>query len=79
MPESDQKSKYYNLMVGQVKTYLKHLSELQGNDPLLMFNQLDQYLQTICVVLGQSEFYPIRVNKLAMIALFKIINTSIYN
>lgn len=66
-------------MVGQVKTFLKHLSELQGTDPLLMFNNLDQYLQIVCSVLGQSDIYPIRVNKLAMIALFKVINTSIYN
>ncbi len=28
LPESEQKTKFYNLMVGQVKTFLKHLSEL---------------------------------------------------
>ncbi len=28
LPESELKQKYYNLMVGQVKTFLKHLSEL---------------------------------------------------
>lgn len=35
-------------MVGQVKTFLRHLSELQSSEPLLMFNTLDQYLQIIC-------------------------------
>ena len=30
-------------------------------------------------MLGNSTIYPHRVNKLAMIALYRILNTSIYN
>ena len=45
IPENnEQKKVYYNLMVGQVKNFLKHLSELQSAEALLMFNTLDQYL-----------------------------------
>ena len=31
-------------MISQVKNFLKHLSELQAAEALLMFNTLDQYL-----------------------------------
>jgi len=31
-------------MISQVKNFLKHLSELQHAEALLMFNTLDQYL-----------------------------------
>jgi hypothetical protein len=44
-----------------------------------MFNTLDQYLQIICQVIYKSETYPNRVNKLVMIALYRVINTNIYN
>ena len=30
-------------------------------------------------MLGSSERYPARVNKIAMIALYRVINTTIYN
>jgi len=44
-----------------------------------MFNTLDQFLQSICQVLGSSDVYSARVCKLAMIALYRIINTQEYN
>jgi len=49
IPDSnEQKKVYYGLMISQVKNFLKHLSELQAAEALLMFNTLDQYLQIIC-------------------------------
>jgi len=49
IPDSnEQKKVYYGLMTSQVKNFLKHLSELQAAEALLMFNTLDQYLQIIC-------------------------------
>jgi hypothetical protein len=65
--------------VGQVKTFLKHLSELQHAEALIMFNSLDQFLQVLAQILFRSEMYPQRLNKLAIIALFRIVNTAIYN
>lgn len=41
---NEQKKVYYGLMISQVKNFLKHLSELQAAEALLMFNTLDQYL-----------------------------------
>jgi hypothetical protein len=62
-----------------VKTFLKHLSELQHAEALLMFNTLDNFLQVLAQILFRSDIYPTRVIKLAMISLFRIVNTSIYN
>jgi hypothetical protein len=69
------KQQYISLLEAQVKTFLKHLSELQNAQTLLMFNTLDQFLQSICQVLGSSDVYSARVCKLAMIALYRVINT----
>ena len=44
LPDGDLKQKYFDLLVNQVKTFLKHLSELQHGEGLLMFNTLDQFL-----------------------------------
>ena len=80
IPENNEiKKMYYDLMIGQVKNFLKHLSELQAAEALLMFNSLDQYLQIICQIVGRSELYPTRINRLALIALYRVINTKIYN
>ena len=76
---NEQKKVYYGLMTSQVKNFLKHLSELQAAEALLMFNTLDQYLQIICQIIGRSELYPTRINRLALIALYRVINTKIYN
>ena len=44
-----------------------------------MFNSLDSYLQILAQILFRSEIYPIRVQKLALIAIFKVVNVNIYN
>jgi len=67
------------MLVGQVKTFTKHLSELQSGEALLMFNTLDQFLKILAQILFRSEIYPERVNKLALIAIFRVVNTTIYN
>ena len=66
-------------MVTQVKTLLKKLSEVQSNDAFLMFNSLDIFLQILARLLFRSELYPTRVNKLALISVYRIVNTNIYN
>ena len=38
------KEKFGELLVSQVKTFLKNLGTLQFSEPLLMFSSLDQYL-----------------------------------
>jgi len=44
LPDSDDKEKFSELLVSQVKTFLKNLCTLQSSEPLLMFNSLDEYL-----------------------------------
>ena len=41
MPDCPEKQKFKQILVGQVKTFLKRLSDLQAFEPLLMFNSLD--------------------------------------
>ena len=79
MPESTERQKYFDLLLNQVKTFLKHLSELQHAEALLMFSTLDSFLQVIAQILFRSDIYPTRVNKLALISLYRIVNTAVYN
>ena len=44
-----------------------------------MFNSLDQYLQILARVLHQHGMYTVRVQKLALIATFKVVNVDIFN
>lgn len=44
-----------------------------------MFTCLDKFLQVLARILYRSEIYPTRVNKLTIFALYRIVNTSIYN
>ncbi len=62
-----------------MKTFLKNLCTLQSAEPLLMFNSLDQYLQILALILHRNEMYPVRVNKLALIATFKVVNVDCFN
>ena len=43
-PASPQKEKFYEILVSQVKTFLKHLSDIQHSESLLMYNTLDRYV-----------------------------------
>lgn len=62
-----------------MKTFLKNLCSLQSSEPLIMFNSLDQYLQILAQILVRNELYPMRVNKLALIATFKVVNVACFN
>jgi hypothetical protein len=44
-----------------------------------MYNTIDQYLMILARILFRSEIYPLRINKLALIAVFKVVNTDVYN
>ena len=79
LPDSPDKEKYNQIIMTQVKTFLKNLCSLQAVEPFLMFNSLDQYLQILARVLHRSEIYPTRVNKLALIATFKVVNVDCFN
>lgn len=78
-PDSADKEKYREILVCQVKTFLKNLCSLQSNEPLLMFNSLDQYLQILARILHGNQIYPTRVKKLALIATFKVVNVDCFN
>jgi hypothetical protein len=68
-----------DLLCNQIKTFVKHLSDLQYNEALLMFNSLDKFLQVLARILYRSEIYPSKVNKLVIFGLYRVVNTSIYN
>jgi len=76
---SETRTKVFELVVSQVKTHVKHLSELQYAEALLMFNSLDKFLTILAQLLFKSELYPVRVNKLCLISLYRVVNTAIYN
>lgn len=73
------KEKFGELLVSQVKTFLKNLCTLQSSEPLLMFSSLDQYLMILARIIQYNEIYPTRVNKLALIATFKVVNVDCFN
>ena len=77
--DTPDKEKFGELLVSQVKTFLKNLCTLQSSEPLLMFSSLDKYLQILARILHRNEIYPTRVNKLALIATFKVVNVDCFN
>ena len=44
-----------------------------------MFNSLDVYLQILARIINRNGIYPARVNKLALIATFKVVNVDCFN
>jgi len=79
LADSRDKEQQGELLVGQVKTFLKNLCTLQSSEPLLMFSSLDQYLQILARILHRQEVYGVRVQKLALIAVFKVVNVDCFN
>lgn len=78
-PNTPQKTQIFENFVAYVKTLLKKLSEIQTAEAFLMYNSLDVYLQILAQILFRSEVYPSRINKLALIAIYRVVNTNIYN
>ena len=44
-----------------------------------MFSSLDQYLQILARITHRHSIYPVRVQKLALIATFKVVNVDCFN
>lgn len=44
-----------------------------------MFGSLDQYLQILARILHRHDVYPVRVQKLALYATFKVVNVNCFN
>ena len=44
-----------------------------------MFSSLDQYLQVLARITHRHGIYPVRVQKLALISLFKVVNVEFFN
>lgn len=47
VPASPEKDKFYEILVSQVKTFLRHLSDIQHSESLLLFSTLDRYIQIL--------------------------------
>lgn len=73
------KEMFAEILVGQVKNFIKALCKLQEGEPFLMFNSIDQYLQVLARVLHRAELYPERTQKLAMLAIYKVVNVDLLN
>jgi hypothetical protein len=67
------------ILLSQVKMFIKYLSELQYNENLLMFNSLDEFILVLSRILYQSQLYPSKICKMSLFALYRVVNTSIYN
>ena len=76
---SDKDQLLEEILLPQVKSFLRKLSELQENDNFLMYNTLDKYLNILASLLGNSDIYNERINKLTLIATYRVIKTDIYN
>lgn len=62
-----------------MKTFLKYISDLAYSEALLMYKILDEYIQALAQILFRSDLYNERSIKLALYALFRVLNTQIYN
>ena len=44
-----------------------------------MYNKIDEYLLILCQLMDKSEMFSERVNRLTLIATFRVVKTDIYN
>ncbi len=71
--------KFYDLFEKQIKGLLKLITDLQSAEPLIVFDSLGLYIETIAQILFRGNIHNERVKKLALFALYKIVNMDVYN
>ena len=80
MPDfAEKKQLMEDILIPQVKSFLKKLSDLQESDNFLMYNTLDKYLGILANILYNSEIYNERISKLTLIDTFRVVKTDVYN
>lgn len=68
-------SKYYSI----IKTLITQLSDFQYAEPLSFHSCLKEYLETVIQILLQSHKFNEECQKVALISIYKVINTIVYN
>jgi hypothetical protein len=71
--------KFYDLFEKQIKGLLKLTTDLQSAEPLIVFDSLGLYIETIAHILFRGSIHNERVKKLALFALYKVVNIDVYN
>ena len=67
--------KYYSW----VKNLIKKLSDLQYSEPLLFYTSLKQYMELWITILVKKDSYDEKCHKVAMLAIYRVVNSMIYN
>jgi hypothetical protein len=68
-----------NNYYGSIKSLLVKLSDFQYAEPLVFHTSLKQYLQTVIQILIQSDKFDEKWQKAALVAIYKVVNTVVYN
>lgn len=71
--------KFYDLFEKQIKILLKLICDLQYAEPLIVFDSLGLYIETLAQILFKGLLHNDRVKKLALFALYRVVNVDIYN
>lgn len=76
LPEAQ---KFYEIFEKQIKCLLKLTSDLQYAEPLIIFDSLGYYIETLAQILFKGNLHNERVKKLVLFALYRVVNVEIYN
>jgi len=68
-----------NFILKEIKTLLKHLSELQQNEPMILFDSLAPYIETCAKILYNSSVFSKKIRTLALLSLYRVLTTNVYN
>lgn len=52
---------------------------MQFTEPLIMYDSLGLYLETVAQILFRGDLFNDRVKRLVLFALYRVVNTLIYN
>lgn len=73
-----QASKFHELFSKQIKALLKLTTDLQYAEPLIIFDSLGLYVETLAQILFKGNLHTERVKKLALFALYRVVNVDVY-
>lgn len=62
----------------QIKTLLKLITDLQYAEPLIVYDSLGLYIETLALILFRGEIHNERVKKLALFALYRVVSVDVY-
>jgi hypothetical protein len=72
-------NKFYDLFEKQIKGLLKLLTDLQFAEPLIIFDSVGLYIESLAHILYMGNLHNERVKKLALFALYRVVSMDVYN